>query len=155
MKKPQYVFDSNIFINMQRRQPPDIFPSLWKVISNLVKEGYIISCQEVLEEINIGSDELVNWAKTHKKAFLPSDEKIQTLVRDILENFESLITGSKKSNNADPFVIALAKTTNCILVTEETRNGTGQPAKIPNVCEVYKIKNIGFIDFLREQKITI
>lgn len=26
----KYVFDSNIFINLQRRQPIDIYPSLWK-----------------------------------------------------------------------------------------------------------------------------
>ena len=27
----KYVFDSNIFINLQRRQPLDVFPSLWDI----------------------------------------------------------------------------------------------------------------------------
>ena len=32
----KYVFDSNIFINLQRRQPIDIFPSLWNRIGDLM-----------------------------------------------------------------------------------------------------------------------
>ncbi len=43
----KYVFDSNIFINLQRRQPIDIFPSLWNRIGELMKDGTIISSQEV------------------------------------------------------------------------------------------------------------
>ena len=47
----KYVFDSNIFINLQRRQPIDIFPSLWNRIGDLMDEGTIISSQEVYDEI--------------------------------------------------------------------------------------------------------
>ena len=50
----KYVFDSNIFINLQRRQPIDIFPSLWNRIGELKKDGTIISSQEVYDEIMIG-----------------------------------------------------------------------------------------------------
>ena len=43
----KYVFDSNIFINLQRRQPIDIYPSLWSKIGDLMENGTIISSQEV------------------------------------------------------------------------------------------------------------
>lgn len=35
----KYVFDSNIFINLQRRQPIDVFPSLWEKIGELMDNG--------------------------------------------------------------------------------------------------------------------
>ena len=44
----KYVFDSNIFINLQRRQPIDIYPSLWSRIGELMDEGTIVSSQEVM-----------------------------------------------------------------------------------------------------------
>ena len=54
----KYVFDSNIFINLQRRQPIDIYPSLWSRIGELMDEGTIVSSQEVYDEIMIGGDDL-------------------------------------------------------------------------------------------------
>ena len=67
----KYVFDSNIFINLQRRQPIDIFPSLWNRIGDLMDAGTIISSQEVYDEIMIGGDDLEKWAKARKECFLP------------------------------------------------------------------------------------
>lgn len=52
----KYVFDSNIFINLQRRQPLDVFPSLWVKIGELMDDGTIISSQEVY-------DEIMNWRR--------------------------------------------------------------------------------------------
>ena len=59
----KYVFDSNIFINLQRRQPIDIYPSLWNKVGELMDNGTIISSQEVYDEIMIGGDDLEEWAK--------------------------------------------------------------------------------------------
>ena len=81
---PKYVFDSNIFINLQRRQPIDIFPSLWNRIGDLMDEGTIISSQEVYDEIMIGGDDLEKWAKARKECFLPSSVPVQQEVRTIL-----------------------------------------------------------------------
>ena len=63
---PKYVFDSNIFINLQRRQPLDIYPSLWNKIGEMMTDGTIISSREVYDEISIGGDELEKWAKERK-----------------------------------------------------------------------------------------
>jgi hypothetical protein len=139
MSEPKYVFDTNIFIILKNKYPPDIsiFAKLWEGIETLFERG---------------NDELKNWAKAHKNSFYSSDESIQNIVRDILQKFGVLVTKAKKPNGADPFVIALAKQKGCIVVTEEKRNGTDLNPKIPNICDYYNIQCIDLIDFLRENK---
>lgn len=155
MNNPKYVFDSNVFINMQRHHPIDIFKSLWTRIEDLIDNGVVISSDEVYDELGIGNDSLIEWAKSRKSAFFPSDIKVQHFVKEMLQKYPALITGSKKANGADPFVIALAKLNCCTLVSDETWAGNGNPVKIPNVCDAYGIRFIKFVDFLREEKIYI
>lgn len=148
----QYVFDSNIFINLQRRQPIDIFPSLWSKISELMENGSIISSREVYDEIMIGGDDLEKWAKSRREYFLPSSVPVQQEVRDILASHRGLVEGGHKKNSADPFVIALAKQENCKVVTEETRTRNSKSPKIPDVCDTYHIECLNFVEFAREVK---
>ena len=114
----KYVFDSNIFINLQRRQPIDVFPSLWEKIGELMDNGTIISSREVYDEIMIGGDALEGWATKRKECFLLPDVPVQQEVRTILLTHRGLVEGGKKKNSADPFVIALAKQKCCKVVTE-------------------------------------
>lgn len=150
----KYVFDSNIFMNLQRRQPIDIYPSLWNKLGELMTSGIIISSQEVYDEIAVGGDELEKWAKSRKEYFLSSDVAIQSEVRAILQSHRGLVEGGKKKNSADPFVIALAKERQCTLVTEETRTRNKDTPKIPDVCDEYAIKCIDFVTFSREEKLS-
>ena len=48
----RYVFDSNIFIGLERRQPRDVYPSVWKKIDELMEDGTIISSAEVFDELS-------------------------------------------------------------------------------------------------------
>lgn len=155
MNNAKYVLDTNVFINMQRHHPLDIFGSLWSKMAYVIDDGTVISCDEVLDELSIGNDALLLWAKQRNGAFVPSGAEVQRIVRDILQKHPLLVTGSRKSNNADPFVIALAKSKRCTLVSDETWAGVGQPEKIPNVCEFQGVRLIKFVDFLREVKISI
>lgn len=151
----KYVFDSCIFINLQRRQPIDIFPSLWQKIGDLMKTGDIISSREVYDELAIGGDELEKWAKTRKESFLPSDIYIQQEVRALLAEYRGLVEGGSKTNSADPFVIALAKMKKCKVVTEEVRTRNLRTPKIPDICDFYEIECIDFVRFAREVKFEI
>jgi len=152
MSAPRYVFDTNIFIVLKNQYPPDIgiFTPLWERIETLFDSRVIISSNEVIEEIERGNDELVDWAKKRNSSFYPSDEQTQLTVREILKQFQGLVTSPKKPNGADPFVIALAKRYNCTLVTGEKHGGNPAIPKIPNVCDHYGIRCIKFFDFLRE-----
>ena len=148
----KYVFDSNIFINLQRRQPIDIYPSLWSKIGDLMENGTIISSQEVYDEIMIGGDDLEKWAKARKECFLPSSVPVQQEVRAILVSHRGLVEGGSTKNSADPFVIALAKQEHCKVVTEESRTRNVKSPKIPDVCDAYQIECIDFVGFAREEK---
>lgn len=149
---PKYVFDSNIFIQLQRKQPIDVFPTLWTRIEELMRDGTIISSQEVYDEILIGGDDLKKWVKPLKEFFLPSDIFVQQEVRAILSSHRGLIEGGKKKNSADPFVIALAKINNCIVVSEEAPTRSPVSPKIPDVCPFYSVECIDFIGFARKEK---
>ena len=155
MNNAKYVLDSNVFINMQRHHPLDVFGSLWTKMADAIDSGAVISCSEVFDELSIGDDDLIKWAKLRKDAFFTSGADIQQAVREILKNYPTLVTGTRKSNSADPFVIAWAKQHGYTLVSDETRSGNGQPVKIPNVCEAYDVRLIKFVDFLREVKISV
>lgn len=152
--KAKYVFDSNVFMNLQQRQPIDVYPSVWDKISELMEEGTVTSSQEVYEEILVGDDYLSEWAKQRSTRFLLTDEEIQRVVRDILSNHRGLVEGGKKKNNADPFVIALAKINMCTIVSEEIPTNNPNSPKIPDVCSVLGINCINFVDFSREMKIS-
>jgi hypothetical protein len=155
MNGPKYVFDSNIFINLQRFYPADIFGGLWSKIETLFDERIIVSSDEVIVEIVKGNDSLIDWVKERPDSFYTSDETIQLIVRDILKNYSALVTSANKSNAADPFVIALAKHLDCTLVSEEKKSGNAQSPKIPNICEALQVRCIRFFEFLREAGIRL
>ena len=150
----KYVFDSNIFIGLERRQPRDVYPSVWKKIEELMEDGTIISSAEVFDELSLGDDTLSAWAKSRKESFLPSEISLQERVRKILAEDRGLVEGGKKRNNADPFVIALAQEKSCVVVTEEARSNNPSTApKIPDICEKYGVQHINFVGFMREMKL--
>lgn len=148
----KYVFDTNVLINLQRRQPIDIYPSLWEMIGDLLENKIIISSREVFDEITCSDDDLAKWAKKRIEYFMISDIIIQQKVRNILNEHRGLVEGGKKKNNADPFIIAIALGNNLTIVTEEIKSNNMNSPKIPDICEVYGIKHIGFVDFSREMK---
>jgi hypothetical protein len=150
----KYIFDANIFINLQRRQPLDIYPSVWEKVSSLMRDGVIISSREVFDEITESDDDLSKWAKAREESFLPSDVAIQTGVRKILKEHRGLVEGGKKKNNADPFVVALAQITGCSLVTEEVHSNNPQTPKLPDVCEIYGVTYLDFVGFQREMRMA-
>lgn len=149
----KYVFDTNIFIELQRRQPIDVYPTVWAKISELMEAGVIISSQEVYEEILAGNDTLATWAKQRETYFKASDEEVQMEVRSILADHRGLVEGGKKKNSADPFVIAIAKLSGCAVVSEEARTNNQDSPKIPDVCSGAGIPCINFIGFSREMKL--
>jgi hypothetical protein len=150
----KYIFDTNIFITLQQRQPIDVYPSLWERIGELMDEGMVFSSQEVLEEILVGDDALSQWVKPRFSVFLPTSEIVQEKARDILKQYRGLVEGGKKKNNADPFVIALAQLEGFVVVTEEGHSNSEKAPKIPNVCDGLDIQCINFVTFSREQKFT-
>lgn len=131
----------------------DVFPSVWRNLSNVAKEGLVVSPREVLRELEKCDVELHKWAKENI-SFYNLDYEQQKIVADIMARFPNLVDIDKPTPVADPFVIALAKSEKRTVITEEryvNLSGPKSKPKIPNVCEALQVKCIPLLDFFKEQ----
>jgi len=152
-----YCVDTSSLIEMRACYPRDIFPTLWRNIEGLCREGRIIAPIEVKKEIEEGDDELIRWLnrKDIRKIFIEPNETQMKIVADILKNYSFLAKPEKPGPNADPWLIALAIEQNnllfnkCIVVTEESKE---KPNRIPAVCRNYNIECIRLIELFRREE---
>ena len=158
--KKCYVVDSSSLIQMNRENPIDIFPSLWKELEDLIKKGLLISHEEVFNEISQQDDMLEEWAKKNKSLFKKPTITQTKIVKEILKKYPSVIKVDSLYQ-ADPWLIALTKELKDakqkmlweikrLIVTEEKIKGN--KIRIPLVCNDYNIDCIDRIEMFREEK---
>ncbi len=151
----KYVFDSDSLINLFWHYYPERFPTLWQKFDVLVSEGKIVSVREVFNEIGSSEDLLGAWAKEHKNVlFLESTTDELQFVSKIFQkrHFQAMVRKQERLKGkpvADPFVIARAKISGACVVTQE--KNTEKAAKIPNVCEHFKIPCINLEGFMEQE----
>jgi predicted nucleic acid-binding protein len=162
MKLPfgdSYVVDTNVLITLMAHHPPDkpAYQAIWNEIEVLIKQENIFSTMVVYEEIikYLGkNDQLKKWAVSHKKRFfiLPDEETWQ-FAQDIIKKFPDLLDKKKLQTgepDADPFLIALAKSEGATIITQERKD---LPNRIPMVASHYKVKSIDLYEFFEERKL--
>jgi predicted nucleic acid-binding protein len=151
-----YLFDTNIFYALSHFYP-DNFHSLWIKINSLVSSGELISVKEVYREIkkNCPEEHIELWVKSNKEIFIIPTEKELKLVANMMtiEENRNLI----KKNNilkglpvADPFILAVAKIRNAIVVTQEADKSG---ARIPNICKKNEIECISLQKFFNKENV--
>ena len=128
-----------------------VFPSLWSLIEEMIKVGELLPTDEVLAELSQKDDAVYQWAKTNSAMFVPLDEDIQRATQEILDQFPRLVGAMKDRNRADPFVIALAKVKDAIVVTGEKSVGTRDRPRIPIVCDHFGISHRTMLELIREK----
>ncbi len=150
----KYCIDSSSLITAWRiNYPYENFESLWNKISELMDSGQIIAPMEVYEELKKGNDDLYKWIRKRKKIFQEISEDNQYLISEILTKFPKLIEEKNPSVQADPMVIALAKTTKTIVITEEKPDSAKKKkTKIPTVCNDYKIPYQSLVELIKQEK---
>lgn len=147
---PTYSFDSSAFINPFRRYyPQDLFPKFWETLSIKTASGEIVSSEVVRDEIDKKDDELKAWVRNQAGLFVSVDEDQQGVVAEIMAQFPTWIDVESSKNNADPFVIALAKVKGLAVVQDEG-NGSEENPKIPFVCRRFGVRCLKVTDFIRE-----
>lgn len=152
-----YCIDTSSLVEAWRRSyPPDVLPSLWVKIEEMIDNNLLISSEEVLTELSIGGDDLHKWAKKQNKLFYPINVDIQNEVSKIMAHpIHSKVVDLRNPSavDADPFVIATAKIKGCDLVTQEKFQPDLNAKKIgiPNVCRDLGIKHMTFLEFWRLQ----
>lgn len=104
----------------KRDYPPDVFGSLWDNVVDLAKNKRLIAPYEVLLELQRGGDEIYKWAKSLDFMFLEPNDEVQQIVSEIVNKYPSFVPEESKDGIwADPYVIALAKAFNAVVVTGE------------------------------------
>ena len=147
-----YVIDTSALLDgWVRHYPPDVFPSLWSHVEEMVKTGELLSPDEVLSELSQKDDAVFQWAKTNAAMFVPLDEDVQRATQEILDEFPRLVGAMKDRNRADPFVIAVAKLKGAIVVTGEKSIGTRDRPRIPIVCDHFDIGHRTMLELIREK----
>jgi len=152
-----YVFDNNCFIVLFSHFYLGRFPSLWEKFDKLIIERKIISVREVYNEIITYRNQearLVQWAKDHREVFeQPSVEEMEFVQRIFsVKHFRNLIERKATLEGrpvADPFLVAKAKVENRMLVTQEEMRENA--AKIPNVCEHFKVQYTNLEGFMERE----
>lgn len=127
---------------------------MWTKLDVHVNSGEILSSEEVYLELKKKSDELHDWIQARKQMLVPLDEPIQLRAASLLSEFPRLVDTLRGRSKADPFVIATAMERGAIVVTGEPLTGKLDKPRIPDVCQVKKIRCITFLQMIRELKLS-
>ena len=147
----KYVIDSNILIDMKHFYP-QIFTSFWNKMNELIASNEMISVKEAYNELTSRNDFISKWAEENELIFATPNADEYTTVTEIMTKHKELVKNESINGGravADPFLIAKAKATNSILITNETL--TPNAHKIPNICDEYKIRVMNLEEFMSNE----
>ena len=124
-----YSVDTNAFMDWQARYyPTDVFKSLVAHMAGLVQADRLQAAALVHEEIDaVGTPELVGWAKTNSSIFVPTKDLLADALT-IQDQFPGLRDPKAEHEEADAYVITLARLRDGIVVTQETPAAEKKPA---------------------------
>ncbi|RQP08453.1 MAG: DUF4411 family protein [Microbacteriaceae bacterium] len=147
-----YTIDTSILIGLTRRNPRDVFPSVWAPLEELIAGGRACICSEALDETSRGDDDLHDWALSQSGFLCPPGRVELELATQISERYPGW--ARLERNAADPFVISHSAVHARVIVTDERRAGPNthpHNMKIPNVASDYGIETIGFVELARRE----
>jgi hypothetical protein len=151
-----YSIDSSSLMDWQARfYPTDVFGGLLARVDELSAAGRLFAPALVREEIGVvGSADLALWMDARKEIIVSTAE----LLRDaqaIQNQFTGLRDPKAEFEEADAYVIALARMRDGIVVTQETAAADKRNPKrthfIPDVCRELGIPCIGFLGLMRRE----
>ena len=154
-ERPVYCFDSSaLMMGWRTHYKPKSFSGLWDHIGAMMTAGAIVVPEEVQKEIGAGNDDLVIWLKRYKSCIVPINEDQLKIVATIVNKYP-LVSQYKKPrpNNADPFVVAVAKLGKYIVVTYENPDGNTQNPKIPMLCKEHGVEPCNLSDFFEKEEL--
>jgi hypothetical protein len=155
----QYWLDSNVFI--EAKDGPysfDILPDFWVWLEQQAVTGIICSSSTVYEELLAGNDDLAAWVRARKDCglFILPDQSVQTKFTEIADYVKRRYDDANSAlflERADPWVIAHASCDGGTVITHESHvPENSRKAKIPNVCNQFRVKWANTYGMLRDLK---
>lgn len=147
-----YCIDTSALIDMWRvHYPEDVFPALWVDIGTIVRDGILVAPVEVLDELERKDDELLAWARTHAEMCLDLSAEEVSLVGEMVAAHLGWVDLYKETPDADPFIVALARTRDLCVVTAERMSAPTERPRIPNICRHYRVECINPVELFRQR----
>jgi hypothetical protein len=153
---PIYSIDSSSLMEWQGRYyPTDVFPSLAAIVDELAAAGRMLAPALVKEEIDaVGTAGLIDWTENHSGIFVPTAE-VLAAAQAIQNQFTGLRDPKAEYEEADAYVIALARMRNGIVITQETpaaeKRNPRRTHFIPDVCRELGITCISLLGLMRRE----
>ena len=154
--KAIYSIDTNVLMDWQSRYfPTDVFSSLITCVDELIAQERWISPKIVQEELEaVGTSELTTWAKARPEIFTAMEEVLAEAL-SIQTRFPGLIDSKAEHEEADAYIIALARIRDGVVVTQETPASEKRNPKrthfIPDVCREMGVPSISFLGLMRRE----
>lgn len=138
----RYIIDTSSILSQKDNEPHRriINKTLWKHIDELIAQKRIVTCSEIIEEVN--DDDLKKWYTNLQGDILPIDDEVQDNVKKVVTTNPQLVDFKQIKSSGDAFLIATAMKYGLTVITEESKKGE---KKIPFVC---KNLNIPCVDIL-------
>lgn len=153
---PIYSVDSSSFMDWQARYyPGDVFTGLIAKFDALIAAERLVAPALVKEEIGaVGTTDLIGWTESHSALFVPTLEVLAE-THTIQNQFAGLRDPRAAYEEADAYVIGLARMRNGIVVTQETPAAEKRNPKrthfIPDVCRELGIPCISLLGLMRRE----
>jgi len=148
---PPHVIDTSVWIRIWRNHPPDIFMNFWQQLDASIAALQVRSPEEVLHELERGTDDVAEFLGQRDGLFAPLDEALIAAVTEVQAECDDLADQEGERNRADPFVVGLGMVLNGTVVTDERpRRDPNSRRKIPDACEHLHVPWRNWFDFLRE-----
>ncbi len=151
-----YSVDSSSLMDWQDRfYPTDVFMDLLAKTEALIAAGRFLAPAQVRQEVEaVGTPGLMDWVEHHRDMFVPTAQTL-TETQAIQRQFAGLLDPRAEHEEADAYVIALAKIRGGIVVTQETAAAEKHKPKrshyIPDVCRELGISCINFLGLMRRE----
>ena len=128
----RYIIDTSSILSQKDNEPHrrSINKTLWKHIDELIAQHRIVTCSEIIEEVN--DDALKQWYIGLSGEILPIDDEVQENVKKVVTTNHQLIDFHKVKSSGDAFLIATAMKYGLTVITEESTKGE---KKIHFVCK--------------------
>lgn len=153
---PGYCVDASAIIHAWRDlYRPASFPTLWQRVDELIDAGRLVAPQDVREELR-GPEDLVEWADARQRMFRELDRELQQVLREVLTDLDSVMRERglrflAKDLKADPVVVALARLTDCAVVTQERPRGAQGRPKIPDLCGRHRVRCMNLAELIEAE----
>lgn len=154
---PDFWLDTSTLIQPYRGPYGfDIVPAFWTFLEEKAREGIIASSVFVYYELLDGDeDELLEWARQQGDIgfFVEPDPLVQIAFREIADYVNESYphhNASKFLDDADPWLIAHAKSSGGRVVTFEASAPSSRDPKIPDVGARFGVSCLDLWTLLRE-----